>query len=116
MNSKNCANCGTSFECGHPGECWCSDYPAIMPVGTGKQCLCPECLAAAQNKKINQLIESGPLDKAIHIAAKYRDAELIQNLDYTVENGKWVFSKWYHLKRGYCCYNDCKNCPYESTQ
>jgi hypothetical protein len=38
---------------------------------------------------------------------------LVEGIDYTIENGKWVFTKEYHLKRGYCCGNNCKNCPYK---
>jgi Family of unknown function (DUF5522) len=32
--------------------------------------------------------------------------------DYYVENGLFVFTKSYHLRRGYCCKNGCRNCPY----
>ena len=31
---------------------------------------------------------------------------------YFNENGLMVFTKEYHLKRGYCCKNECKNCPW----
>lgn len=34
-------------------------------------------------------------------------------MDYYIENNKVVFTKEYHLKRGYCCKNNCKNCPYK---
>lgn len=36
---------------------------------------------------------------------------------YLNENGFLVFTESYHLKRGYCCNNACKHCPYtaEST-
>ena len=26
-----------------------------------------------------------------------------------------VFTKEYHLKRGHCCKNGCKNCPYKNN-
>lgn len=32
--------------------------------------------------------------------------------DYYTEDGKVVFTKEYHLKRGYCCGNKCRNCGY----
>jgi len=38
---------------------------------------------------------------------------LIVGIDYVIESGKIVFTKTYHLKRGYCCKNKCKNCPYK---
>lgn len=37
---------------------------------------------------------------------------LIEGVDYVVENGLLVFTAAYLLKRGYCCGNGCRNCPY----
>ncbi len=31
---------------------------------------------------------------------------------YLNEQGLMVFTAQYHLKRGYCCGNHCKHCPY----
>lgn len=31
---------------------------------------------------------------------------------YLDENGNTVFTAAYHLKRGYCCENNCRHCPY----
>lgn len=31
---------------------------------------------------------------------------------YHNEQGFIVFTATYHLKRGYCCKNACKHCPY----
>ena len=31
---------------------------------------------------------------------------------YLSEDGFIVFTEKYHLKRGYCCQNNCKHCPY----
>ena len=31
---------------------------------------------------------------------------------YFNEMGYKVFTAHYHLKRGYCCKNNCKHCPY----
>ncbi|MCS7075332.1 MAG: DUF5522 domain-containing protein [Bacteroidia bacterium] len=31
---------------------------------------------------------------------------------YINEQGYKVFTEKYHLKRGYCCSNGCKHCPY----
>lgn len=33
---------------------------------------------------------------------------------YFNEDGLLVFTRTYHLKRGYCCKNKCKHCPYNS--
>lgn len=32
--------------------------------------------------------------------------------DFYFENGLLVFTEAYHLKRGYCCQNGCRHCPY----
>lgn len=37
---------------------------------------------------------------------------LEEGKDYYIENGLYVFTKEYHLKRGYCCKNQCRNCPW----
>ncbi|MGV3502280.1 MAG: DUF5522 domain-containing protein [Adhaeribacter sp.] len=31
---------------------------------------------------------------------------------YYNEQGLLVFTVQYHLKRGYCCKNGCRHCPY----
>ena len=37
----------------------------------------------------------------------------LENEDfYYSEEGYKVFTEKYHLKRGYCCENGCKHCPY----
>lgn len=39
---------------------------------------------------------------------------LKEGIDYYVnEDGNIVFTKEYHLKRGYCCKNKCLNCPWD---
>lgn len=32
---------------------------------------------------------------------------------YWNENGQMVFTEQYHLRRGRCCNNSCKHCPYK---
>jgi hypothetical protein len=34
-------------------------------------------------------------------------------LDFYTENGNRVFTEHYHKKRGFCCGNRCRHCPYE---
>lgn len=37
----------------------------------------------------------------------------LKNEDYYLSpEGYRVFTEKYHLKRGYCCKNGCKHCPY----
>lgn len=44
--------------------------------------------------------------------SRKNDGPLIEGVDYTVENGLYVFTAHYLWKRGYCCQNACRNCPY----
>ncbi|HTH82201.1 MAG TPA: DUF5522 domain-containing protein [Mucilaginibacter sp.] len=38
---------------------------------------------------------------------------LQENIDYYInEDGNFVFTEAYHLKRGYCCKNKCLHCPW----
>lgn len=35
---------------------------------------------------------------------------------YLNEDGLMVFTEAYHLKRGYCCKNKCRHCPWKFGQ
>ena len=41
----------------------------------------------------------------------------IEKLDiedyYYAKEGYIIFTEKYHLKRGYCCNNNCKHCPFQ---
>jgi len=37
---------------------------------------------------------------------------LVEDVDYYIENGLYVFTQSYLLKRGYCCQSGCRHCPY----
>jgi hypothetical protein len=38
---------------------------------------------------------------------------LQEGIDYYInEDDNFVFTKAYHLKRGYCCKNKCLHCPW----
>ena len=40
--------------------------------------------------------------------------DLQENVDYYInEDGNFVFTEVYHLKRGYCCKNKCLHCPWK---
>lgn len=39
---------------------------------------------------------------------------LIEGIDYYLnEEGYFVFTEVHHLKRGNCCKNECKHCPWK---
>ena len=41
--------------------------------------------------------------------------ELMEGRDYYVEDGLWVFTADYLLRRGFCCDGGCRHCPYPSV-
>lgn len=44
----------------------------------------------------------------------------IEKLDtedyYYAKEGYIIFTARYHIKRGYCCNNNCKHCPYKKEK
>jgi hypothetical protein len=39
--------------------------------------------------------------------------DFIEGIDFYFDrSGLMVFTEKYHLKRGYCCGNGCRHCPY----
>jgi len=43
--------------------------------------------------------------------------DLIEGTDYYINgDGLYVFTAHYLLKRGYCCGNGCKHCPYPEVK
>ncbi|MDB5273872.1 MAG: hypothetical protein JWO58_2239 [Chitinophagaceae bacterium] len=38
-----------------------------------------------------------------------------KNPDFYIENGLYVFTEAYHLKRGTCCQNGCRHCPWKNN-
>jgi len=40
------------------------------------------------------------------------ESTLKEGIDFYYESGFMVFTEKFHLKRGFCCGNGCRNCPY----
>jgi len=38
---------------------------------------------------------------------------LVEGVDYYFDGGLMVLTERFLLKRGYCCGNGCRHCPYE---
>lgn len=93
MQSKTCSQCKNLVLCNSLTQsCWCMTYPGVLITDAEKDCMCPNCLALviAQNENMASNIQE----------------------NYYIENGLYVFTEAYHLKRGYCCQNGCRHCPY----
>jgi hypothetical protein len=41
-----------------------------------------------------------------------KQEKLVEGVDYYFENGLMVLTAHFLLKRGYCCGNGCRHCPY----
>jgi len=115
MTQLNCTHCNNMLTCNvdNISACWCNELPSILPLDTTTtSCLCRSCTL----DKINAYLENiytQPIKIQIDFAKQFRGNDnLIDGLDYTMQSGYMVFSKWFFLKRGSCCKNGCKNCPY----
>jgi Family of unknown function (DUF5522) len=112
-----CSACKAPMSCNVENivNCWCNDYPPILEVTDDDSCKCKDCLHASVIKKTiaisNEMTVTEALEKNwIKDLPKIKN--VIEGIDYNLENGFYVFTKWFHLKRGYCCKNNCRNCGY----
>ncbi len=87
----------------YKGPCWCStvripdELLARIPAEQrNRACICRQCVQAFHHAK-----ESGGAGLELRAG------------DYYLENGRMVFTAAYHERRGYCCGNNCRHCPYQ---
>ncbi len=116
MPKIKCSECSQPLTCLSSGDCWCNSYPKLMDLDDAKTCLCAKCLELALAKKILDNNKQLSSEQMKEVGALGEPEQLIQDLHYTMEivKGKrlMMLSKWYLLRRGYCCDNGCRNCPY----
>lgn len=77
--------------------------------------MCETCLHKAVKQKIDAYVAEITPAKAItdnKAAALPKAAHLLNEIDFYNENSLTVFTAWHHLKKGYCCKNGCRHCPY----
>ena len=101
---NDCAWAGAPVLGGAPASsnripCWCFmvEVPsacAARASDAGRSCICHACVAEARR--------SLPWD------SRPRAGET-----YWLEDGRMAFTARYHLRRGYCCGNGCRHCPYD---
>jgi len=110
-----CSVCNQQFPCAvSAGQCWCMDYPPLIQPTELMSCMCESCLKTAIKQKIQNYVSQLTPDNAHDNYAKDlpQKSALIEEIDYYIENGLYVFTSWFHLKRGTCCKNGCRHCPY----
>ena len=74
-------------------------------------CLCRPCLETVARISREQEDTEAVLAE-VRKAVANRVASSGESDFYLDENGNTVFTSAYHLKRGTCCDNDCRHCPY----
>jgi len=47
---------------------------------------------------------------------KPESEKFVEYIDYYFENGLMVLTAHFLKKRGYCCANNCRHCPYQSDE
>lgn len=128
VTNSHCVKCGVDMACGADSDtpsCWCKGFPRLPSEagGDGSQCLCPKCLGFVLNRSVERGIEEKGVSAMVVLASENGinsvsdtvrgKPRLVEHVDFQIENGKYVFSSWYHLKRGYCCGSGCRNCPFD---
>ncbi|WP_193331237.1 DUF5522 domain-containing protein [Pseudoalteromonas ulvae] len=109
-----CALCQAPLSCSADQQCWCMTLPNILPLDSHNTCLCQSCLLTKINHFLSEQYRSQPLDRLISLAAPYQATPAIAGLDFSIVQGKYMFHRWAHLKRGYCCGNGCQECPWRT--
>jgi hypothetical protein len=99
------------------GGCATGDFKSdtVTPIAAAStpSCLCPDCLKQVTLTHIKQHIDTVRVhDVAPVLSPQQLQKTFIEGLDYTLEAGSYVFSRWFLLKQGKCCGNACRNCPY----
>ena len=66
-----------------------------------------------QTYRTKQHVLGGSVKSFDWIQELYLREMMSQSQDFYYENGYKVMTEKYHLKRGYCCQNNCRHCPYK---
>lgn len=93
--------------------CWCTQWPPILSPKEGDSCLCPTCLKKKVQAAIQEYVEAVAQGRIHNAAHQYATPKLVEDIDFYMENGLMVLTSWFHLKRGECCGNGCRHCPYD---
>lgn len=108
-HTKMCKECNAHFLCGPLSDrnlCWFSSITSELDLNI-KDCMCKPCFITLFNKQVDQFTKGMERDFTRH-----QISESVEGIDFYIESGRYVFTKLYHLKRGYCCGSGCRHCPY----
>lgn len=121
---QQCPMCGGDNRCrlakGHlyKGLCWCEEIivpsqilRALAADHFEPACLCRSCLETVARLSHELDDNAAVASKAQERPENSRSAGHEEDY-YFEENGKLVFTATYHLRRGNCCGNGCRHCPF----
>jgi hypothetical protein len=107
IDASRCPLCGRDNQCaactpeGPSPSCWCVGVeipPALLDRVPGpyrdRACVCREC------------VERFAAGRPLLALPELREG------DYYMDDGLMVFTAAFHRRRGYCCHNGCRHCPY----
>ncbi|MFM7100822.1 MAG: cysteine-rich CWC family protein [Verrucomicrobiota bacterium] len=108
LEAGRCPLCGRANGCrmagggAWKGPCWCEvvEMPdallaRIPEEARGRACVCHACVAE---------FRAGQGWQPLAVPGEY----------YLDAQGRMVFTARYHLRRGYCCDQGCRHCPYDA--
>jgi len=122
--AEQCPVCGGDNQCrmakGHlyKGPCWCVEIIVsshiLRSLATDRfepACLCRSCLETLERPCRGLDTDAAVLSK---IPERLENSRLAGHEEdyYVGENGRVVFTAAYHLRRGNCCGNGCRHCPF----
>lgn len=106
---ERCPLCGGANDCQlctaavYKGPCWCvaaripDELLALVPAESrNRACICRACVQKFHREK-----------------AQAEATPVLPDDFYFTPAGLMVFTAAYHSRRGYCCGNDCRHCPYK---
>ena len=57
--------------------------------------------------------EHGQADKLCYYEGLMNDSNSVSQIDFVIDaDGRYVFTRSFHLRRGFCCGSGCRHCPY----
>ncbi len=119
-NPNICNTCGVQFTPSAYSKSllnWHREHvgyiPALANIPVGA--LCDVCLLRALSKVVRKFTETLSIESAQnknYTIGRWDKKNALEQIDYYIENNFYVFTKWHHLKRGYCCKSNCRHCAY----
>lgn len=56
------------------------------------------------------------MKEELNSESSQKSTKFVEGVDYYFENGLMVLTAHFLLKRGYCCGNSCRHCPYSKEE